>query len=133
MKEVKIYDPLYDVNISYLVGGDVAELKTFIKDRHGDTAMYSFGKKFKWGKQAEHTNAYQFHVAMPLGKGEIFYVWVHEKTAYLLFHETFHLAGDILYDRGIKYSMKSEEAFAYLGGWIFQEAFKLLRGTFRKR
>lgn len=133
MKEIKIHNDLYDAGISYLVGGDVPELISFIKERHGNAPMYSFGERFYWTEDADTTNAYQFHINAPLGKGEIFYVWVAEKTPYLLFHETFHLTGDILYNRGIKYCMESEEAFAYLGGWIFQEAFKLLRGTFRKR
>lgn len=133
MKEVKIHNDLYDVDISYLIGGDVPELISFIKERHGDAPMYSFHERFHWTEDADTTNAYQFHINAPLGKGEIFYVWVAEKTPYLLFHETLHLTGDILYNRGVRYSMDSEEAFAYLGGWIFQEAFKLLRGTFRKR
>jgi len=133
MKELRFTEPLYQADISYLVGGDVPELISFIKDRHGSAQKYSFGEKFDWTDDADTTNAYQFHVTAPLGKGETFYVWVHEKTMYLIAHETFHLTGDILYNRGMKYCMESEEAFAYLHGWIFQEAFKLLRGTFRKR
>lgn len=133
MKEIKFTEPLYQVDISYLIGGDVPELKTFLQNRHGTHQMYSFGAKFYWAEDSDTTNAYQFHVSQPLGKGETFYVWVAEKTAYLLFHETYHLVGDILDNRGIKYCLESEEAFAYLGGWIFQEAFKLLRGTFRSR
>ncbi len=133
MKEAKFFEPLYQVEISYLVGGDVPELKAFLKNRHGDAHMYSFGSKFIWAEDADTTNAYQFHISQPLGKGEIFYVWVADKTAYLLFHETYHLVGDILSNRGVVYCLESEEAYAYLGGWIFQEAFKLLKGTFRKR
>ena len=133
IKEVRFSEPMYQADISYLVGGEVQDLIDFIKSRHGDAQMYSFGEKFDWTDDADTTNAYQFHVAAPLGKGEVFYVWVEEKTPYLIFHETFHLVGDILYNRGIKYCMESEEAFAYLGGWIFQEAFKLLKGSFRKK
>jgi len=127
MKEVRFSEPLYQADISYLVGGDVPELKSFLKNRHGDAHMYSFGKRFAWAEDADTTNAYQFHVSQPLGKGETFYVWVAEKTAYLLFHETYHLVGDILSNRGVVYCLESEEAYAYLGGWIFQEAFKLLK------
>ena len=133
MKEVNIFEPVYQASITYLVGGDVPELRALIKSRHGEAQMYSFGEKWDWGFDADTTNAYQFHISQPLGKGEMFYVWVSDKTAYLLFHETYHLVGDILQNRGVKYCMESEEAFAYLGGWIFQEAFKLLKGTFRKR
>lgn len=133
MKEVRFVEPMYQADISFLVGGDVPGLRAFIKDRHGNAKLYSFGKRFKWGKQANYTNAYQFHASAPLGNGEVFYVWVAEKTAYLLFHETVHLMGDILHDRGLKYCMKSEEAFAYLGGLIFQEMCKLMRVRFGKR
>lgn len=133
IKEIRFFEPIYQVDISYLVGGDVPQLMAFIKERHKYAPMYSFNEKFEWTEDADTTNAYQFHVTAPLGKGEVFYVWMEETTAYLLFHETFHLVGDILQNRGIKYSMESEEAFAYLGGWIFQEAFKMLKGTFKKR
>ena len=133
IKEVRFVEPLYQCDISYLVGGDVPLLISFIKERHKNAPMYSFEEKFEWTDDADTTNAYQFHVTAPLGKGEVFYVWVSELSAYLLFHETFHLTGDILYNRGIKYCMESEEAFAYLGGYLFQEAFKLLKGTFRKK
>jgi hypothetical protein len=132
MKEIKLSEPIYQADISYLFGGDVNELISFIKQRHGNSQMYSFGEKFYWSEDADTTNAYQFSVAAPLGKGEMFYVWVHTKTPYLLAHETFHLTGDILYSRGIKYCMESEEAFAYLHGWIFQEMFKLIKGRFDK-
>lgn len=132
IKEIRFTEPMYQADISYLVGGDVPALMNFIKDRHGNAQKYSFGDKFDWSEDADTTNAYQFHVQAPLGKGEIFYVWMEDKTPYLLFHETFHLVGDILHNRGIKYCMESEEAFAYLGGWIFQEVFKLLKGSIKK-
>lgn len=132
IKEVRFTEHMYQVDVSYLVGGDVPKLISFIRERHKNAQMYSFGEKFDWTEDADTTNAYQFHVSAPLGKGEVFYVWVAEDTPYLLFHETFHLVGDIMYNRGIKYSMESEEAFAYLGGWLFQEASKLLKGRIRK-
>jgi len=128
MKEYRFTEQMYQADISYLVGGDVPKLISFINDRHKGAQMYSFNEKFDWSEDADTTNAYQFHIPAPLGKGETFYVWVNEKTPYLLAHETFHLTGDILYNRGIKYCMESEEAFAYLHGYIFQEMFKLMRG-----
>ena len=133
MKEVRFTEPMYQADISYLVGGDVPELIAFIKERHGNELPVSWSEKFEWGEDAHTTDGYQFHINAPLGKGETFYVWMAEKTPSLLFHETFHLVGDILHTRGINYSNDSEEAYAYLGGWIFQEAFRQLRGTFRKR
>lgn len=132
IKEVRFLEPLYRADISYLIGGDVPQLIKFIAERHKDAKMYSFSERFEWTEDADTTDAYQFHVVGPLGKGEVFYVWMSELSPYLLYHETFHLIGDIMNNRGIKYSMESEEAFAYLGGWIFQEVFRLLRGRFRK-
>lgn len=132
IKEIRFTEPMYQVDISYLVGGDVLQLISFIKERHKGAQMYSFNEKFDWAEDADTTNAYQFHVSAPLGKGEVFYVWVEDSTPYLLFHETFHLVGDIMWNRGIKYSMESEEAFAYLGGWIFQEMSRLLKMRVRK-
>ena len=132
IKEVRFTEPLYQTDISYLVGGDVPQLIQFIKDRHKNAQKYSFLEKFEWDEDAESTNAYQFHVVAPLGKGEVFYVWIAEVTSYLFAHETFHLTGDILYNRGLKYCMESEEAFAYLNGWLSQEAFKLLKGRMKK-
>ena len=132
IKEIRFFEPMYQTDISYLVGGDVPQLQQFIKERHGNAKMYSWGKRFKWGKKANTTNAYQFHVTAPLGKGEVFYVWIEEKTDYLMFHESFHLLGDIMYDRGVKYCSKSEEAFAYLGGYIYQEVNKLMKRKVRK-
>jgi len=41
-------------------------------------------------------------------------------------HETFHLTGDILFTRGIGYCYESEEAFAYLNGWLSQEIFTVI-------
>jgi len=119
---------MFRADISYLIGGDVPQLKQFLLDRHKTGyQMYSFGEKFEWTEDSDYTDGYQFHVVAPLGKGEIFYVWVEEPSHYLLFHETEHLTGDILYDRGIKYCMESEEMWAYLGGWIWQELNKVLK------
>jgi hypothetical protein len=128
IREYKFHDPLYKADISILIGGDVAQLILFIKERHSDAQMYSFGEKWSWTDDADTTDAYQFSIPAPLGKGEIFYVWILEKSIYLLAHELFHLTGDILQHRGMKYSMDSEEAYAYYHGYLFQESFKLLKG-----
>jgi hypothetical protein len=128
IKEYKFSDPVYRANISFLIGGSVAELIALIKERHGDAQMYSFDKKWDWTSDADTTDAYQFHVSDLHGKGEVFYLWVLEKDTYLFAHELYHLVGDILCNRGLEYVMESEEAFAYYFGYIFQEAFKLLKG-----
>ena len=121
MKEVRFTDTLYDAEISYLIGGTVEDLIAFVDEKHPGKSVMSWGSKFEWGEDANTTNAYQFHINAPLGKGEVFYVWMHELTPYLLGHETFHLTGDILFTRGIKYCEESEEAFAYLCGWLHQQ------------
>lgn len=132
MKRINIYDPHYDAYITYLIGGTVDNMIKFIKRKHKDSPLYSWGTPFVFGDDADTTNAYQFHVNAPHGKGEIFYVWIHELNANLLFHETFHLTGDILYTRGIPYTYSSEEAYAYLGGSVFEKIFRALKGRFPK-
>lgn len=121
MKEVEIYCPLYQVDISYLIGGTVEELIALVKSRHQGALPMSWDKSFEWGEDANTTDGYQFHINAPFGVGEKFYVWVSEPSPYLLFHETYHLTGDILFTRGVTYCNQCEESFAYLGGWIYQE------------
>lgn len=128
MQVLSFVDPLYRANITYLIGGTVPELLKYLKKKHKNFKSYSWGNEFEWGEDADSTDGYQFHVNAPLGVGEVFYVWVDRPSPFLLFHETYHLVGDILYNRGIVYSEDSEEAFAYLGGWIFEEIHRLLKG-----
>jgi len=128
IKEFHIYEGLYEAEITYLVGGVVEDLIIYIRNKHKDAKMYSWGKEFKWEEDANTTNAYQFHINAPLGSGEKFYVWMHQVSPSLFYHETFHLAGDILFTRGVEYSYSSEECYAYLGGWIFNKAYDALDG-----
>lgn len=127
MKAVKFIDPLYEARVCYLIGGTVPEMLKYLKKAHGVYEPYSWDQKFEWGEDAGTTDGYQFHINAPLGDGEIFYVWVSKASPSLLFHETLHLVGDILHTRGINYSCDSEEAFAYLGGWIFDKIYKSVR------
>lgn len=131
MKEIKIHEPLYDVDISYLFGDSVSKLKEFIQKRHGSHVLI-------WDRDVsescdkffiEDTDGYQFHVQEPLGSGERFYSWMYKPTDNLLFHETLHITFDILFTRGVKYHNDSEEAFAYLGGMIFQQLKEKLNAT----
>lgn len=133
LREVSFHEPMYQTDISYLYGGTPLDLIKFIEKRHGDSPPISWSEVFNWGTDADTTDGYQFHVNAPLGRGERFYVWMAEVSPSLIFHETFHLVGDILHTRGISYSLESEEAFAYLGGYIFEEVYKLLRGKLRKK
>lgn len=127
IKEIRIFEDLFRVDISILIGGDVPQFQQFLKDRHKEYKMYSFGERYYWTDDADTTDAYQFHVTAPLGKGEVFYVWVHQNDPYLLTHEISHLVGDILQSRGIKYCMECEEVFAYFTGWIDEQLQKSLK------
>lgn len=131
IKEFSFFDDHHKVDISYLFGGDVSDLIAFIKTRHKDAKMYSWGKPFEWGDDADTTDAYQFHVNAPYGRGEKFYVWIYELDANLLYHETFHLAGDIYFTRGAEYNYGSEELYAYYGAWIFEKICNYLDIKFR--
>lgn len=121
MKEISFYNDMYQVQIMYLIGGTAKDLKGYISKKHPKAKLFSWDAEFKLKKDAIMTDGYQFHIDAPLGDGEIFYVWCAQPTPYLLFHETFHLIGDILFTRGVEYNFGSEEAYAYLGSWIFQK------------
>ena len=119
MKEIKIYEPMYDVNISYVFGGSITELKKMLKKRYGEIKLWSQDEHFTIDEMLDDdTNGYQFHVQGPFGEDERFYVWIYKPNSNLIFHETLHLVFDILSHRGIYYNNDSEEAFAYLGGMI---------------
>lgn len=133
IRKVTIYDEHYDCHIVYLFGKDVHWLKKYIKRKHGNAKTYSWGTEFKFGEDANTTNAYQFHVTADLGDGETFYVWMADITPYLLFHETDHLRNDILYTRGVAFAHSSEEAYVYYGGWIFDKVFKKISGSLPKK
>lgn len=126
MKEISFSDPLYECEISYLEGGTVNDLISFISERHPGSLPVSWDRKFEWGENANTTNGYQFHMNAPLGDGERFYIWVAYPTLNLVSHEVFHLTGDILFTRGIEYCYQSEEAFAYLHGWLIDKIFKTI-------
>jgi len=128
MKEFTFHQDMYDAWITYLLGGTVKDLKAFLRSKHGGRlpAMYSWDKRFYFGKDGDTTNAYQFHVNAPLGDGEIFYVWMSDLDDYLLWHETDHTRNDLLFTRGVGYSYESEEAYVYLGGWIFKKIKSLI-------
>jgi len=126
MKEVKFTDPIYEADIVYLFGGTADDMIEYIRHNHGNEQVYSWSYPFEFLEDANTTDAYQFHINAVLGIGETFYVWMHEPTHSLMYHETFHLIGDILHTRGIEYTYQSEEAFAYLGGWIWKELMKNL-------
>lgn len=44
-----------------------------------------------------------------------------------VFHESCHLAFHLLDDRGIKHTMETDEAFAYLGTFIFEKTVAILK------
>lgn len=121
LKEIRFTEPMFQADICYLIGGTANDLIKYIKTKHPDKKVYSWDRVYEWDEHADETDAYQFHVNAVLGRGETFYIWVHKATASLVFHETYHLVGDILFTRGIEYAYGSEECYAYLGGWIFEK------------
>lgn len=124
LKEIRVKDPLFQREISYLVGGTEAELYAFVKARHGADVML-LNKQAEGGDSPEpdaHSagnDGLQFHVA---GEREHFYAWIANEEVSLLWHETFHLTLDVLTSVGISYSDESEEVFAYWGAKIFSDA-----------
>lgn len=134
LKKIQVYVDMYDAYVIFLIGGEVPDLLSYLKRKHGaDNTYYSWSKPFTFGKDADTTDGYQFHTNAPLGRGEIFYSWHSDLTPNLLTHELYHIVGDILHTRGVAYSYGSEEIYAYLYGWIFERLFKKLGGKLPKR
>lgn len=130
MQEYILYEEEKDVWITCLIGGSVNDLKTYLRTKHKGRlpAMYSWDRRFHFGKDGGTTNGYSFHVNAPLGDGEVFYMWVAEPTPYLMGHEITHVVGDILFNRGFEYCYGAEESWAYLNGWVHGKIKKLIDG-----
>lgn len=119
IKEYKFYNDNYELEVSWLFGGDVDEVKKFMRTRHGiDAKFYSWGKEYKLYEAENNTNGLQFHIYTDIGNADIFYVWMAEPIWSLLYHEIYHQANDIQVSIGAKISEDSEENAAYLCGWI---------------
>lgn len=114
MKIIQIHEPFYNVDINYFLDGTIPEVNKLLKERFGDA----------FEDHEDDTDAFQSSVLQPGGDGELFYVFIADPDMDLLWHETMHLAFDILRQRGVKYSYNCEDAFAYLGGHIFTALFK---------
>ena len=127
LKEISIYNDLYQTDISYLVGGSFDDVLALLKKRHGSVKPVSWCEEFEFGEDANTTDGYQFHINGEYGEGEHFYVWVYRPSVYLLSHETYHLTGDILKTRGIGYVEQSEESFAYLNGRLSEQIHEKLK------
>lgn len=123
LKEIKIKDPMYQSSISYLVGGSEADLYKFLRRRHGKGVKLCNKEASEVEAMREpdsaSTDGMQFHVNE---EEEYFYVWVQRKDIGLVFHETMHLAFDVLSCRGIEYADECEDAFCYWGAAVYAEA-----------
>jgi hypothetical protein len=109
MKEVQVFEEMYRADISLIVGGTIPELQSLIESRHDDAPQLD-----------DDTDGYQFECRSKGGQNERFYIYIEKMDPYLLYHEIMHLVFSIMKHRGITYSSGSEEAFAYLGGRIFE-------------
>jgi hypothetical protein len=117
--EKKFYNDTFLIEVSFLFGGDVDMLKDFMKARHGsDAKFYSWHKPYDLYGAENNTDALQFHIFTDIGNADIFYLWMAELNPSLFFHELYHTPGDIIETVGMKLSEDSEEAPAYLAGWM---------------
>lgn len=128
MREIKLHNDTYDVNISYIFGGTIPELQLLLKKRHGEKAQIRSGDSIGSIEDTleDDTDGYQFCYSAPLGENERYYVWAHECSHELIAHESSHLAYDILGSRGITKCDESEEAYAYMQGWLHKKLYKAL-------
>lgn len=117
--ERRFFQDLYEVDVSFLFGGTVDDLKIFMRNRHGAEAkFYSWDKEFKLYEQENNTNGYSFHIFTSIGNADIYYIWFAEVPPSLFFHEIYHVANDIVETAGMRLSEGAEEGAAYLCGWV---------------
>jgi hypothetical protein len=129
--EKKFFNDLYELEVSWLFGGDLDGLKDFMRARHGANAkFYSWGEEYDLYSELT-TNALEFHTYTPIGNADIFYIWMAEPDWGLLFHEAYHVPRDILHYLGMKLSQDSEEAAAYIHGWIGKKLMESLGIKFK--
>lgn len=133
MKIIKIHVPLYLAEVTYLFYCTPEETHAYLQKEHGQNYQTtSHNEVPEPGKMDDDTDGLQFHVPGYMGKHEVFYVWIAEPDLNVLWHETLHLTFDILIQRGVEYAPSCEDAFAYLGGYIFDEVSKKLGITIKK-
>jgi len=128
MKEIKIRNDQYDAEISYLIGGTIPDVRALMKRRYGEKAQIRSGQDTDTVDETleDDTDGYQFAYHATQGENERFYVWVAEPTHELLAHESSHLGYDILNHRGVKHCDESEEAYAYMQGWLHKKLYERL-------
>lgn len=137
MTKIKVhsfYVPIFEKNVSFLVGGEFEDFKKHLENKHGkdyEDRMWSYGEQYRWEKDADGTDAYTVFITERLGIGEVFYTWAHEPKPSLMWHEVKHMTHDILIHCGAKYCYESDEVFCYLGGWIFEKIYIMLNGKLK--
>lgn len=125
MREIHIDDPIYNADISVLVGGKETDIQKLIDKRHGPGAPILNKRNASENNFIDGScEGMQFHVE----QGDpVFYVWLQAPSARVLWHEIFHLTFDVLESAGITYGDNCEEAFAYWGEIVFAAAAKRLK------
>ncbi len=120
---IEIYIELYDVQIRYLFGGSTKDFVQYLRDTNKNKipTLWSWSER-QYVKDIHSTDGYQCHSNFNADRKqeEIFYVWIGEGSD-LLYHEHYHLIGDIKFTRGVGYAKDSEEEYAYLGQWLWRQ------------
>ena len=111
-KVVFIYGNDYDLILDYLVE-DGNDMVTINQLKPKDWKGITFGSKDK-------DHAYNYVIVLK------------DKNKYeeidTIAHEIFHLVGNILHSRGIKYNKNKDEPYAYLTGYLVKEFIKFRDG-----
>ena len=129
MKKILLKDNIYRSNPILLVGGDLIELQKYINKRHKDGIIIDLGKRRKVLIGNKHTGGKAFTV-----EGvdyDYFYAWIKKfdwtvNDLSMIAHELLHLTYEVLTQRGIGYSKKSEETIAYFFEEMFNQALRKL-------
>lgn len=120
MKEYKIKDQMYNIDIRILISGD-------------NTAVADYISR-KYNSKLEHNNACALHFTLKAkGKSDIEYIWIEKfdwsiENQGTLAHEILHLTFSVMDSLGIKYQREvSEEAYTYYFEHIFKQVWDKLK------
>jgi hypothetical protein len=119
MKSKKIKDPIYNCDITIVFDCDRQEFHRWLEQKYKTVKLDDC---VTIGEHINITNPNTWHRH---------YLWFSKsdftiKTYGVIIHEVFHCAMDCFYEAGLKINKKTNEAFAYYQGFIFEEVLRVL-------
>lgn len=114
------HNDTYRFNLHVIIGGTCKQ------------ASAAFNRKFK--ANLTHQNGWAgFHSAIDGEKGAASLIWIRTdaetEMADIMAHESLHCAAHQLSSSGVRFSKSSEEAYAYLIGWVGRKVWEAKLAT----